>query len=161
MATDQTNSAVEVLLAPVPGPGPLRQRLEQAIVGDIASGRLAPGTALPPSRTLADTLGISRWVVTEAYGHLVGKGVLEARTGSATRVAAAPPGASSVAPVETRSRQDRPAAPGPGLERAPDRATHDLAPGVPDLRHVPREAWVRAARDALAEATNQDLGAQP
>lgn len=157
MATDQTNSAAEVLLAPVPGPGPLRQRLEQAILGDIASGRLAPGTALPPSRTLADTLGISRWVVTEAYGHLVGKGVLEARTGSATRVAAVPPVQSSVEPVETRSLQAR----GPGLERAPDRATHDLAPGVPDLRHVPREAWVRAARDALAEATNQDLGAQP
>ncbi|MFI2490103.1 PLP-dependent aminotransferase family protein [Promicromonospora kroppenstedtii] len=161
MATDQTNSAAEVLLAPVPGPGPLRQRLERAIVGDIASGRLTPGTALPPSRTLADTLGISRWVVTEAYGHLVGKGVLEARTGSATRVAAVPPGASSVDPVEIRPRQDRPAAPGPGLEHAPGRATHDLAPGVPDLRHVPREAWVRAARDALAEATNQDLGAQP
>jgi GntR family transcriptional regulator/MocR family aminotransferase len=32
---------------------------------------------------------------------------------------------------------------------------------VPDLRHVPREAWLRAARDALAAATNEDLGGQP
>ncbi|MFD7312233.1 PLP-dependent aminotransferase family protein [Promicromonospora sp. NPDC059942] len=153
MAPDQTNSA-DVLIAPAPGPGALRHRLEEAILGDIASGRLAPGTALPPSRTLADALGISRWVVTEAYGHLVGKGVLEARTGSATRVAA-------VAPVAVPDGAARRVAPAPRLERAPDRATHDLAPGVPDLRHVPRDAWLRAAREALAGATNQDLGAQP
>ncbi|MGW2093780.1 MocR-like pyridoxine biosynthesis transcription factor PdxR [Promicromonospora sukumoe] len=164
MAQDQTNSA-DVLIALAPGTGALRHRLEEAILGDIASGRLAPGTALPPSRALADALGLSRWVVTEAYGHLVGKGVLEARTGSATRVAAAAPGVapgeSLAEPVGTRSRQARPAVGRPGLERAPDRATHDLAPGVPDLRHVPREAWLRAAREALAEASNQDLGAQP
>ncbi|MFJ3405477.1 PLP-dependent aminotransferase family protein [Promicromonospora sp. NPDC090134] len=152
MAPDQTNSA-DVLIAPAPGPGALRHRLEEAILGDIASGRLAPGTALPPSRTLADALGISRWVVTEAYGHLVGKGVLEARTGSATRVAA-------VAPTAVPDGAARRAALAPRLERALDRATHDLAPGVPDLRHVPRDAWLRAAREALAEATNQDLGAQ-
>jgi GntR family transcriptional regulator/MocR family aminotransferase len=164
MPTDQTNSADEVLIALAPGPGALRHRLEGAILEDIASGRLAPGTALPPSRTLADALGISRWVVTEAYGHLVSKGVLEARTGSATRVAAsapeAVPGAGEPSPAETWFRQAQPT-PGIGLERAPDRATHDLAPGVPDLRHVPREAWLRAARDALADATNQDLGGQP
>jgi GntR family transcriptional regulator / MocR family aminotransferase len=166
MPTDRTNSADEVLIALAPGPGALRHRLEEAILEGIASGRLATGTALPPSRALADALGISRWVVTEAYGHLVGKGVLDARTGSATRVAASAPdvvpGISRpfVERVETRSRQAQPT-PGIALERAPDRATHDLAPGVPDLRHVPREAWLRAARDALADATNQDLGGQP
>ncbi|MFI2365591.1 PLP-dependent aminotransferase family protein [Promicromonospora sp. NPDC019610] len=154
MVLDQTNSA-DVLIAPAPGPGALRHRLEEAILGDIASGRLAPGTALPPSRTLADALGISRWVITEAYGHLVGKGVLEARTGSATRVAAVAP-----APPAAAGAGRRPV-PAARLERAPDRATHDLAPGVPDLRHVPRDAWLRAAREALADATNQDLGAQP
>lgn len=191
MATGQTNSAADVLIALAPGPGALRHRLEAALLEDIASGRLAPGTALPPSRTLADALGISRWVVTEAYGHLVGKGILEARTGSATRVAApVPDGAAGSradagpgrpgrraggGPTAQGSRSTPGTLPTPGegllpgtrppsgtsLERAPDRATHDLAPGVPDLRHVPREAWLRAARDALAEATNQDLGAQP
>lgn len=174
MAADQTNSADDVLIALAPGPGALRHRLEQAILESIASGRLTPGTALPPSRALADTLGISRWVVTETYGHLVNKGVLDARTGSATRVAASAGNASLVAlrqtqdPLaETRFRQARPAGAaqptvgGIGLERAPRRATHDLAPGVPDLRHVPREAWLRAARDALAAATNEDLGGQP
>lgn len=162
MPADQTNSADEVLIALAPGPGPLLHRLEAAILEDIASGRLTPGTALPPSRTLAEALGISRWVVTEAYGHLVGKGILEARTGSATRVSAPVPdgGAGSRADA-VAARPDRPGPGGRALERAPDRATHDLAPGVPDLRHVPREAWLRAARDALADATNQDLGGQP
>ena len=182
MAPDQTNSADEVLIALAPGPGALRHRLEEAILEGIASHRLPPGTALPPSRTLADTLGISRWVVTEAYGHLVSKGILEARTGSATRVAMSASdgvlaGRADVVPAapgrpggggSTRRRPGsgdptsagaRPS--GTGLERAPRRATHDLAPGVPDLRHVPREAWLRAARDALADATNQDLGGQP
>jgi GntR family transcriptional regulator/MocR family aminotransferase len=169
MAADQTNSASDVLIALPPGSGALRHRLEQAILESIASGRLAPGTALPPSRALADTLGISRWVVTETYGHLVNKGVLDARTGSATRVAVSAGGVEAplVELVETRFRQAQPAGvPRPavgdiGPERAPRRATHDLAPGVPDLRHVPREAWLRAARDALAAATNEDLGGQP
>lgn len=182
MARDQTNSAAEVLIALAPGPGALRHRLEAALLEDIASGRLAPGTALPPSRALADALGISRWVVTEAYGHLVNKGILEARTGSATRVAAAVPdgGAGGRADTEPsagapaggarpgRSGERTPGRPEPGVpasgpaaERAPDRATHDLAPGVPDLRHVPRQAWLRAVRDALAEASNLDLGGQP
>ncbi|WP_454860295.1 MocR-like pyridoxine biosynthesis transcription factor PdxR [Promicromonospora soli] len=170
MAPGQTNSADDVLIALAPGPGALRHRLEAAILEGIASGRLAPGTALPPSRTLADALGISRWVVTEAYGHLVGKGILEARTGSATRVAEPVPGGTPLTePVETRFRKAQPAgraqpegrAHDPALESAPHRATHDLAPGVPDLRHVPREAWLRAAREALAEATNHDLGGQP
>jgi GntR family transcriptional regulator/MocR family aminotransferase len=162
MAADQTNSAAEVLIAFSPGPGALRHRLEEAILESIASGRLTPGTALPPSRALADTLGISRWVVTETYGHLVSKGVLDARTGSATRVAAS---AGDVAAAGSRQARPagaaRPAVGSIGPERAPRRATHDLAPGVPDLRHVPREAWLRAARDALAAATNEDLGGQP
>ncbi|MEK8225513.1 PLP-dependent aminotransferase family protein [Oerskovia sp. M15] len=41
---------------------------------------------------LAETLGVSRWVVTEAYGQLVAEGFLESRTGSGTRVPPATPG---------------------------------------------------------------------
>ncbi|NNH55088.1 GntR family transcriptional regulator, partial [Promicromonospora citrea] len=161
MPSDQTNSspAAEVLVALAPGPGTLRHRLEDALLEAVASGRLAPGTALPPSRTLAESLGISRWVVTETYGHLVGKGVLEARTGSATRVAATADGGTADGSVGSERRERttvRSAADGgphePAPERAPSRATYDLAPGVPDLRHVPREAWARAVREALAVA---------
>jgi hypothetical protein len=45
---------------------------------------------LPPSRTLAADLGVSRWTVTQAYAQLVTEGYLTARTGSATRVSWTP-----------------------------------------------------------------------
>ena len=46
---------------------PLRRQLEHALRVAIRSGRLAPGSALPPSRLLAHQLGVSRGVVVESY----------------------------------------------------------------------------------------------
>src|SRR5262245_40924939 len=66
--------------------GPLYVRLTNALRDSIRSGRIPVGSALPPSRQLADDLSCSRWVVTEAYEQLVAEGYLEARMGSATRV---------------------------------------------------------------------------
>jgi GntR family transcriptional regulator/MocR family aminotransferase len=51
-------------------PGPLHMRLAAAIREAIRDGRLPLGAALPPSRTLAAGLGVSRWTVTEAHGQL-------------------------------------------------------------------------------------------
>lgn len=154
MATDQTNLTADVHLD-LSGDGPVHVRLTHALRAAVRSGRLAGGAVLPPSRTLAAHLGVSRWVVTQAYGELVGEGVLEARTGSATRVAASP----GVAP----GAPEGPPAPGgaAAASRAPTPPTRppfDLAPGVPDLRHVPRTDWARATRDALAETARDDLG---
>ncbi|HKH09153.1 MAG TPA: winged helix-turn-helix domain-containing protein, partial [Agromyces sp.] len=67
-------------------PLPLRDRLESALREAVHARRIPAGAALPPSRALAETLGVSRWVVTEVYGQLVAEGVFEARVGSATRV---------------------------------------------------------------------------
>ena len=87
MQVDQTNPpvGVEPLLV-LDGSGPLRDQLARAVRAAVRDGRLRAGAALPPSRALAEDLGVSRWVVTEAYGELVAEGVLDARTGSATRV---------------------------------------------------------------------------
>lgn len=71
-------------------PGPLHFRLAAAIRAAIRDGRLPTGAALPPSRTLAMRLAVSRWTVTQAYGHLITEGYLTGRTGSATRVKWAP-----------------------------------------------------------------------
>ncbi|WP_040398988.1 GntR family transcriptional regulator, partial [Cellulomonas massiliensis] len=89
MAIDQTNPrlAWETLLV-LDGRGSLVEQLERALREAVRAGRAPAGSALPPSRRLAETLGLSRWVVTEVYGQLVAEGVLAARTGSATRVAA-------------------------------------------------------------------------
>ncbi|RXZ67432.1 GntR family transcriptional regulator, partial [Agromyces albus] len=82
--------AWETLLDLGDSPLPLRDRLEAAIRDAVSDGRIPAGAALPPSRTLAETLGVSRWVVTEAYGQLVAEGFLESRVGSATRVPVGP-----------------------------------------------------------------------
>jgi GntR family transcriptional regulator/MocR family aminotransferase len=128
---------------------PLRDRLESAIRDAVQSGRITAGAALPPSRTLAETLGVSRWVVTEAYGQLVAEGFLESRVGSATRV---PEGAAAQPAEHAREHPRQPAGdarPRP-LRAVFQRPTYDLGPGVPDLRHVPRARWADAVRRALS-----------
>lgn len=82
----QTNLALETLLDLPARPGPLHMRLAAAIRTAIRDGRIPREAALPPSRTLAADLGVSRWTVTQAYAQLVTEGYLTARTGSATRV---------------------------------------------------------------------------
>lgn len=144
MAQVQTNLvAWDTLLDLDAFEGPRHVRLELALRDAVATGRLPAGAALPPSRLLAASLGVSRWVVTEVYGRLAAEGILEARTGSATRVAA------SVAVTAPRASPD----PAPALRRP----RLDLAPGVPDLRHAPRALWLRAMTEMLAETPDAEL----
>jgi hypothetical protein len=49
--------------------GSLRRQLEDALRVAIRSGRLMPGSALPPSRDLAEQLGVSRGVVVDSSTH--------------------------------------------------------------------------------------------
>ena len=69
---------------------PFRRQLEGALRVAIRSGRLAPGSVLPPSRDLADQLGVSRGVVVDSYSQLATEGYLSAKRGSGTRVALLP-----------------------------------------------------------------------
>jgi GntR family transcriptional regulator / MocR family aminotransferase len=70
------------------GPEPLHRQIEVSIREAIRSGRLRLGTSLPPTRTLANDLGVSRGVVVEAYQQLVAEGYLTSRSGGYTQVAA-------------------------------------------------------------------------
>lgn len=135
-----------------PARSALRDRVETAVRSAIDEGRLTAGSAVPPSRALAETLGVSRWVVTEAYGQLVAEGVLEARTGSATRVAERQEG-----PGATRSI-DHPPPRGPVPATAPP-IRYDLRPGIPDLRATPRSRWAAALRAGLADLPDRELTA--
>ena len=65
----------------------VRAALEAALREAVQAGRLAAGTRLPPTRTLAADLGVARNTVADAYGQLVAEGWLTARQGSGTRVA--------------------------------------------------------------------------
>lgn len=156
-----TKLAWETLLDLGDGPAPLRDRLEHAIRDAVQSARLPAGAALPPSRSLAETLGVSRWVVTETYGQLVAEGFLEAVVGSGTRVPASARSSRATAderrrhgaPRDTGTHVDIGAPEGPaGTDRLRAefrRPRFDLGPGVPDLRHVPRARWAAAVRRAL------------
>ncbi|MFC5947305.1 PLP-dependent aminotransferase family protein [Pseudonocardia lutea] len=124
----------------------VRNGLMEAVREAVRSGRLAPGSRLPSSRSLAADLGLARNTVAEAYAELVAEGWLTARQGSGTRVAPrAVPGGRPADPVRPEP---------PGLARP----AHDLRPGRPDVAAFPRAAWLRAARRTLAAAPDEAFG---
>ncbi len=119
----------------------LRAQLESGLREAVRSGRLATGTRLPASRTLAADLGVSRRLVVDAYSQLLAEGYLRTRAGGGTFVADA---AGTV-----------PSSAGPPQERRPP---IDFFPGCPDLAGFPRRHWLRAMRSAIREAPDSALG---
>jgi GntR family transcriptional regulator/MocR family aminotransferase len=63
------------------------RQLADALRKAIFMAELTPGERLPSTRALADSLGLSRGTVTEAYEQLKAEGCLYAQAGSGTRVA--------------------------------------------------------------------------
>lgn len=128
------------------GPGGRRAALTRALREAVRDGRLAPGTRLPPYRSLAADLGIARNTVADAYAELVAEGWLTARQGSGTRVA------ERAEPLRRAERVPR---------KAPPRARgprHDLRQGSPDASAFPRAAWLASYRRALQQAPNEVFG---
>jgi GntR family transcriptional regulator/MocR family aminotransferase len=64
----------------------LQQQLYTRLRDDILARRLRPGERLPPSRTLAVQLAVSRTTVVLVYDQLVAEGYAEARQGAGTFV---------------------------------------------------------------------------
>src|SRR5215472_10825038 len=122
----------------------VRAALEAALREGVQTGRLAGGTRLPATRTLAADLGIARNTVADAYGQLVAEGWFEARTGSGTWVAARLTSAAQP-PAQQPARAD--ATP-----------RYDLRAGMPAVSAFPRRAWLAAARTALGSADDIALG---
>jgi GntR family transcriptional regulator / MocR family aminotransferase len=156
MRRNQTTSISELLLQ-LPTDGPVHRRLSDAIRAAVQRGQLQPGDPMPPSRRFADDLGVSRWVVTEAYEQLVAEGYLVTRPGSGTRVAtraaapSRPTGEVSPSLPHALPRRD-PTTPAVIL---------DLRPGRPDLSEFPRPAWVKAYREAVRRLVTDQLGFPP
>lgn len=115
----------------------LRSGIEDALREAIRSGRLPRGSLLPPTRTLANDLGVSRGTVVQAYAQLSAEGWIRARRGSGTRVAI---DHASAAPARV------------GGTPSARRWRFDLRPGRPDASSFPRAEWLRAQRRAFAEA---------
>jgi GntR family transcriptional regulator/MocR family aminotransferase len=71
----------------VEGSRDLTGQLYRQLRSAVLEGRLRGGDRLPPTRELAERLGISRNVVTEAYDRLTGEGFLLGRVGAGTYIA--------------------------------------------------------------------------
>lgn len=107
----------------------------------ILSGALRNGVQLPASRPLARELGVSRGVVSDAYGQLESQGFLLSRSRAAPIVGDA-------------ARAHRgPTEPPP----APRPPRHDLSPTTPDVSLFPLRRWLRSAERAAREATTAAL----
>ena len=70
--------------------GPVYLALAAALERDIASGRLPPGTRLPPQRELADDLELNFTTVTRAFDLCRAKGLIYGVVGRGTFVASLP-----------------------------------------------------------------------
>ena len=132
--------------------GQLHRQLRDA----IRSGRLAVGEQLPPSRLLAEQLGISRKTVSEVYARLTLEKLLVGRVGAGTFVAPqAPP---RVTPVTAR-----PLASHAAVEKwrtlalplrhppAAGSARYEFIGGSPAIELFPHADWRRCTLHALRE----------
>jgi GntR family transcriptional regulator len=82
---------ISLALGPVSAtvPGPLYQQIVDAVKREIGAGRLAPNSALPSFRVLAEELLVSVITVKRAYEELEREGIIYRRMGLGTFVAAA------------------------------------------------------------------------
>jgi GntR family transcriptional regulator/MocR family aminotransferase len=139
-----------VLLLPLPEipDEPLHRRLYRALRDAILDGRLAAGSRLPSTRTLAGELDLSRNTVLTAFDQLAAEGYVGGRAGAGTRVAEdlAPPHPRPAARRAGAVRLSRAArrlrgvtAPLPLL--GPD--VRAFRPGWPALDLFPTATWAR------------------
>jgi GntR family transcriptional regulator/MocR family aminotransferase len=123
------------------GQVPLHRQIASSIRDSIREGTLPRGSLLPPTRTLAADLGVSRGVVVEAYQQLTAEGYLASRAGGHTEVAVGPPPRTAV--IRTARQQP---------------ARIDLSYGRADVSSFPRAAWLRSIRGALVDTPNELFG---
>jgi GntR family transcriptional regulator/MocR family aminotransferase len=125
------------------GPGEtLRAALERSLREAIRTGALREGTRLPSSRALASGLGVSRGVVSDAYGQLEAQGFLVTRSRAAPLVATVP----RAGIVRRRPQPVVPITP-----------RFDLTPTTPDVTLFPLSRWLAAAQDVARRASTVTL----
>jgi GntR family transcriptional regulator / MocR family aminotransferase len=119
----------------------LRAALRRALRDAIRAGALREGVRLPASRSLAQRLGVSRGVVSDAYAQLQAEGFLVTKERSAPVVAAG-----------VRSQ------PAPRTRETPTPAPrYDLTPTTPDVTVFPLGRWLAAYQSAARRASSATL----
>ena len=134
------------------GERPLQQQLYQRLREDILAGRLAPGTRLPATRTIASDLGVARNTVVAAFEQLTHEGYLVARIGSGTQVAElAPEALLAVGGPATHHKAGgrrpvlarRAAAWLEARRPVADPLRRAFQPGLPETGEFPHAVWAR------------------
>jgi GntR family transcriptional regulator / MocR family aminotransferase len=150
---------------------PLYRQVESCLSSAILAGVLRPGTRLPSTRALAESLGVGRNTVVLAFDELLAQGFLDARVGSGTFVAETYP-AGPKAPSALRGSTLRGASrPGPVVSRRGGRIgglglirVRQFAParafraGVPALDAFALEPWRQEASKTQRWSSADMLG---
>jgi GntR family transcriptional regulator / MocR family aminotransferase len=142
----------------------LARRISQQITEEIRRGRLKAGREMPGSRTLAQTLGVHRNTVLEAYRELIAEGWLSTEQAKRTFVSESLPEIKtkrfSEATRRVTERPPYPLAPGPLLYDRPQPPPGALllTGGLPDLRLLPTAPLARAYRRALEASSGDPRG---
>ena len=134
----------------------LANQLRQAIL----DGLLVGGTQLPSTRSLAETLGVSRNVVLAAYDELFAEGYTETRRGSGTYVLGDLPVRPSRRPEPSidNPRWLKPAPPPMPFEPPVIPGTIDFRMGKPSLDPLPPRTWQRLWREMALETPPTSYG---
>ncbi|MEK4142206.1 PLP-dependent aminotransferase family protein [Paenibacillus sp. FSL L8-0333] len=148
-------------------PIPLSRQIYEQVRNAIHSGALSGGDSLPPSRTLANQLEVSRSVILQSYELLQAEGYLEMRKGAGTYIAGLP--------VEEKDPQDSDN-PYNFITKGPDFLTlnpssiieNDLNTVLCNFRHgvpawdaFPMDQWQKALMNACRRASPDTLGYGP
>ena len=143
---------------------PLYRQLAEELRRGILTGRLLPGERLPSTRSLSQTLSISRTTVTQSYEQLLSEGYLETRHGSGTFVCSQLPDdllhAKSVEPIAVSSTSPFQLSQyGTHLAETPfallpePQTEINFRYGRPALKHFPVNLW----RKLLVRHCREDL----
>lgn len=138
---------------------PLHRQLYSGLRRDILTGRLAGGTRLPSTRELAESLGVSRNTVMNAFRQLLAEGYLEGRAGSGTYVTGSLPEELLQARAvdglksDTKHTERRLSRRGNLLAETPTTVIRDRSwprafrPGLPALDEFPLKTWQSLVRE--------------
>jgi GntR family transcriptional regulator / MocR family aminotransferase len=171
----QLKKALDPVLAlgitlPRGGRGGLLQAVHAQLRAAIGDGRLQPGLQLPPTRTLARALGVSRNTAVSAYDLLLSEGYLQARRGAGTYVSQA---RAALTPSAGRSRSGKPPELNefwrdpprlfPELQRSgtPLHCRYDFSMGEPDVSLFPFAMWRRLVGRAARAASRDRTACDP
>ena len=101
------------------GGEPLLRQVYRELRRAILSGALPPGGKLPPTRALAERLGVARNTVVAAYEQLLAEGFIEGRVGAGSFVSRDLPDGLDIPPPEPPRRTPEPPAPAGPFGMAP------------------------------------------